>query len=83
VLKVKTVIQVIRFLIRRSEFTRGDSNAQKKVNFSPSSSNIVNKQLIPQQSQYQSNPQDGQFEDDEYTDYDDGDEYFEQLETTV
>jgi hypothetical protein len=64
--------------LRRPEITRGYPHAQKKVNFASSSSTAVNKQLLLQHSQYQSHPLEGQLEEDEFTDYDDGDEYFEQ-----
>jgi hypothetical protein len=64
--------------LRRPEITRGDPHDQKKVNFASSSSTAVNKQLLPPHSQYQSHSQEGQLEEDEFTNYDDGDEYFEQ-----
>jgi hypothetical protein len=63
--------------LRSSDNYKGDSHVQKNVNFAPTSSSGANKQLVQQHSQYQSTSQDGQNEEDEYTDYDDGDEYFE------
>jgi hypothetical protein len=50
----------------------------KKVNFIPSSSAAPTRHLAQQHNQYHSTSEDGQFEEDDYTEYDEGDEYFEQ-----
>jgi hypothetical protein len=54
---------------RRQEYYRGDPSVHKKVNFAPSSSTMTHKPSTPHPSQYQAGSQDGQFEEDEYTEY--------------
>jgi hypothetical protein len=49
---------------------------KRKSNFATTSSSEANTQIVQQHNQYQSTSQDGQYKEDEYTDYDDGEEYF-------
>jgi hypothetical protein len=61
--------------LRRPEFIQGDTHTHRKVNFAPSTSHTAPRpmlQLVP----YHSTSQDGQYEEDEITEFDDGDEYF-------
>jgi hypothetical protein len=64
--------------LRRIEYSRGDPHAGRKVNFASHSSTMPHKPMTPQHNQYQPPSQDAQYEEDDFSEYDDGEEYFEQ-----
>jgi hypothetical protein len=61
--------------LRRPKGFRPDPTTSKRVNFASSSSNVAQKTGTHNTNSYHNCSQEGQYEGDEYTEYDEGDEF--------